>query len=257
MVKKKECYTKKTKSGANYTTCVEGQKKPKKKRRTKAQMAAARAMAAEDKPAPKAKPKAKPKKTAQKKMSGGLSMLMTSGLMAKVGGFRKGMRRRLTVSDLTKYNWGRMSNFGYEEVLDNLQWEMNDDIPIIEKSKRKDKDGYYTKIYLWAAGRGVNRIDVPPAKYMTALKKAIETNKTAFTYTRTLDNSDVRRAMYVKMNTWAKANARQFYSKAIPAAKKARNATNAIDIMTKQMNSLGRIKIDGVNTNIYFYTANI
>ena len=70
MVKKKECYTKKTKTGKNYTTCVEGQKKPKRKRRTKAQMAAARAMAAQDKPAPKAKakPTAKGIKTIQKKI---------------------------------------------------------------------------------------------------------------------------------------------------------------------------------------------
>lgn len=87
MVKKKECYTKKRSAkngGGNYTTCVEGQKKPKRKRRTKAQMAEARAMAAQDKPAPKAK--AKPKKTAPKKLSAGKAVLLTQrGFMAKVG----------------------------------------------------------------------------------------------------------------------------------------------------------------------------
>ena len=86
MVKKKECYTKKRTAkngGGKYTTCVEGQKKPKRKRRTKAQMAAARAMAAQDKPAPKAK--AKPKSTRQKKLSAGMSVLLTqSGFMNMV-----------------------------------------------------------------------------------------------------------------------------------------------------------------------------
>tara|TARA_R100000935_G_scaffold522_1_gene1862 strand:+ start:30 stop:530 length:501 start_codon:yes stop_codon:yes gene_type:complete len=63
MVKKKECYTKKTKAGANYTTCVEGQKKPKT-----------------------IKIKKKPKKTAQKKMSAGKSVLFTQrGFMSMVG----------------------------------------------------------------------------------------------------------------------------------------------------------------------------
>ena len=86
MVKKKECYTKKTKTGKNYTTCVEGQKKPKRKRRTKAQMAEARAMAAQDKPAPKAK--AKPKKTAPKKLSAGKAVLLTQrGFMSMVGAY--------------------------------------------------------------------------------------------------------------------------------------------------------------------------
>ena len=88
MVKKKECYTKKTKTGKNYTTCVEGQKKPKRKRRTKAQMAEARAMAAQDKPAPKAKAKAKPEPKAPKKLSAGKAVLLTQrGFMAKVGAY--------------------------------------------------------------------------------------------------------------------------------------------------------------------------
>ena len=69
MVKKKECYTKKTKTGKNYTTCVEGQKKPKTIKIKKKKVAT------------------KPKKTAPKNMSAGMSMLMTSGLMAKVGAY--------------------------------------------------------------------------------------------------------------------------------------------------------------------------
>tara|TARA_R110001599_G_scaffold83577_1_gene224539 strand:- start:45 stop:899 length:855 start_codon:yes stop_codon:yes gene_type:complete len=79
--KKKECYTKKKKDGSNYTTCVEGQKKPKRKRRTKAQMAEARGMAAQDKPAPKVK--AKPK---AKLMKGGKAVLMGLPINMKIIG---------------------------------------------------------------------------------------------------------------------------------------------------------------------------
>ena len=73
MVKKKECYTKKRSAkngGGNYTTCVEGQKKPKTikiKRKKKV---------------------VKPKKTAQKKLSAGKSVLFTqSGFMNMVGAY--------------------------------------------------------------------------------------------------------------------------------------------------------------------------
>ena len=52
------------------------------KRRTKKEMAAARAMAGQDKPAPKAKPKS----TRQKKLSAGMSVLLTQrGFMNMVG----------------------------------------------------------------------------------------------------------------------------------------------------------------------------
>jgi len=66
MVKTKECYTKKKKDGGNYTTCVEGQKKKTKKIK---KIAVIR----------------KKKKPAPKKMSAGMSVLMTSGLMQKIG----------------------------------------------------------------------------------------------------------------------------------------------------------------------------
>jgi len=85
---KKECYTKKTKTGKNYTTCVEGQKKPKTIKIKKKKVST------------------KPKKTAQKKMSAGMSMLMTSGLMAKVGSYaipKKEKQRREQVK-ITKLN---------------------------------------------------------------------------------------------------------------------------------------------------------
>ena len=89
MVKKKECYTKKTKTGKNYTTCVEGQKKPKTIKIKKKKVAT------------------KPKKTAQKKMSAGMSMLMTSGLMAKVGSYaipkkEKERREQIKITKLNK-----------------------------------------------------------------------------------------------------------------------------------------------------------
>ena len=102
MVKKKECYTKKTKTGANYTTCVEGQKKPKKKRRTKAQMAAARAMAAEDKPAPKVKRKPKPVKKKNIDASAGGRVLLGGGgnVMRLIGSFRKGMKKIYTAQQI-------------------------------------------------------------------------------------------------------------------------------------------------------------
>ena len=123
MVKKKECYTKKRTAkngGGKYTTCVEGQKKPKRKRRTKAQMAAARAMAAQDKPAPKAK--AKPKSTRQKKLSAGMSVLLTqSGFMNMVSKatitktvrkkrfFKwelKSLRTMMKIENTNSYKWG-------------------------------------------------------------------------------------------------------------------------------------------------------
>lgn len=69
MVKTKECYTKKRSAkngGGSYTTCVEGQKKKTKKIK---KIAVIR----------------KKKKPAQKKMSAGKSVLMTSGLMNKIG----------------------------------------------------------------------------------------------------------------------------------------------------------------------------
>ena len=65
---KKECYTKKKKDGSNYTTCLDGQKKKPKRQMRKGK-----------------KIVIKKKKPAPKKMSAGKSVLMTSGLMQKIG----------------------------------------------------------------------------------------------------------------------------------------------------------------------------
>ena len=123
MVKKKECYTKKTKTGKNYTTCVEGQKKPKTIKIKKKKVAT------------------KPKKTAPKNMSAGMSMLMTSGLMAKVGAYaipKKEKERREQVKitklnkQLTAYST-RVINatHKYKSILEK------NDMPIIKKELKK------------------------------------------------------------------------------------------------------------------------
>ena len=83
-------------------------------------MAEARAMAAQDKPAPKAK--AKPKSTRQKKLSAGMSVLLTqSGFMNMVGKatitktvrkkrfFKwelKSLRTMMKIENSTSYKWG-------------------------------------------------------------------------------------------------------------------------------------------------------
>ena len=113
---KKQCYTKKTKAGANYTTCLESQKKPKtikitrKKKKVVKKVVAPKAgkkqcytkktkaganytTCVESQSKPKTvkitrKKKVvapKPKSTREKKMSAGKSVLFTSGLMAKIG----------------------------------------------------------------------------------------------------------------------------------------------------------------------------
>ena len=123
MVKKKECYTKKTKTGKNYTTCVEGQKKPKTIKIKKKKVAT------------------KPKKTAQKNMSAGMSMLFTSGLMAKVGAYaipKKEKERREQVKitkinkQLTSYS-SRVINTTdkYKSILEK------NDMPTIKKELKK------------------------------------------------------------------------------------------------------------------------
>ena len=117
---KKQCYTKKTKAGANYTTCLESQTKPKtikitrKKKKVVKKVVAPKAgkkqcytkktkaggsytTCLESQAKPKTvkitrKKKVvkkvvapKPKSTREKKMSAGKSVLFTSGLMAKIG----------------------------------------------------------------------------------------------------------------------------------------------------------------------------
>ena len=118
---KKQCYTKKTKAGANYTTCLESQTKPKtikitrKKKKVVKKVVAPKAgkkqcytkktkaggsytTCVESQAKPKTvkitrkKKKVvkkvvapKPKSTREKKMSAGKSVLFTSGLMAKIG----------------------------------------------------------------------------------------------------------------------------------------------------------------------------
>tara|TARA_R110000787_G_scaffold23709_5_gene67474 strand:- start:124 stop:1584 length:1461 start_codon:yes stop_codon:yes gene_type:complete len=127
MVKKKECYTKKRSAkngGGNYTTCVEGQEKPKTikiKRKKKV---------------------VKPKKTAQKKLSAGKSVLFTqSGFMNMVGAYaipKKEKERREQVKitklnkQLTSYST-RVINATdkYKSILEK------NDMPTIKKELKK------------------------------------------------------------------------------------------------------------------------